>query len=474
MMSDTSWDFEAPSTPKPPRADVPRIGTQSPATPMTPSRPSSTGAPSGPPLGRTVFASPSSPSRPVGDRTGVLPPPLPSPPVKERIAGQTPVLNLTTATAPTFASPATPPTVAQSAQRVSANSQSGSPKTKGSWGWRALAAFVAGAILSGAAFTAGTIVSEQTETASPQTTPVINSGPTTLPSVAGPVTENPAAFVADELGPSVVQVLTNFGTGSGVVFQEGYIMTNNHVIENAEEIFIGDYEGRTLEATLVGTDPRADIAVLQVPGLDLPIAKLAVGQQLQVGQSAIAIGSPFDLTRTVTAGIISALNRPLENQNGTFTSMIQTDAPINPGNSGGPLANRRAEVIGINTAIRTDGVSNSNIGVGFAVPIDTANRVAERIIEGQSLEPGFLGVGRGQAAIGDVGVVIEDITPDSGADLAGLESGDRVLTVDGAPVTSFNELAGLITNNYPGDRIELEIVRGETARTISATLGDRP
>ena len=473
-MSDTSWDFEAPSSPKPSRPDVPRIGTQAAGAP-NPNRPSSTAGPSGPPLGRTVFAAPSSPSRPVGDRTGVLPPPLPSPPVQDRFTAQQPNLNLTTSAAPTFTPPATPPTVVESAQRVQANARPANPKPKGSWGWRALAAFVAGAVVSGAAFTAGTIATEPDEVAAPQTTTVVNPAPSTLPPATGPATENPAAFVAEELGPSVVQVLTNFGTGSGVVFQDGgYIMTNNHVIEDAEEIFIGDYQGRTLAATLIGRDPRADIAVLQVEGLDLPIASLAVGQQLQVGQSAIAIGSPFDLTRTVTAGIISALNRPLENQNGTFTSMIQTDAPINPGNSGGPLANRLGEVIGINTAIRTDGVSNSNIGVGFAVPIDTANRVAERIIAGQSLEPGFLGVGRGQAAIGDVGVVIQDITVGSGADLAGLESGDRVLTVDGAPVTSFEELAGLITNNFPGDSIELEIVRGETNRTISATLGDRP
>ncbi len=473
-MSDTSWDFEAPNSPKQSRPDVPRIGTQA-AGSSAPARPSSNAGPSGPPLGRTVFAAPSSPARPVGDRTGVLPPPLPSPPVKDRFTVQQPAVNLTAAAAPTFTPPATPPTVVESAQRIQTNARSVDPKPKGSWGWRALAAFVAGAVISGAAFTAGTIASEPDEVAAPQTTPVVNPAPSTLPPATGAAAKNPAAFVADELGPSVVQILTNFGTGSGVVFQEGgYVMTNNHVIENADEIFIGDYQGRTLAAELIGTDPRADIAVLQVADLDLPVAELAVGQQLQVGQSAIAIGSPFDLTRTVTAGIISALNRPLENQNGTFTSMIQTDAPINPGNSGGPLANRLGEVIGINTAIRTDGVSNSNVGVGFAVPIDTANRVAERIIAGESLDPGFLGVGRGQAAIGDVGVVIEDITPDSGAELAGLESGDRVLTVNGAPVTSFPELAGLITNNFPGDQIELEIVRGEAKQTITATLGDRP
>jgi putative serine protease PepD len=342
-----------------------------------------------------------------------------------------------------------------------------------------LIAFIAGALISGAAFTAGTIVSDgDTVTTAAQTSSPVTSiaaTPTAPPVESGTAGQNPAAFVADDLGPSVVQVVTDFGTGSGFVYRDGgYIMTNNHVIENASQIFVRDFQGRTLGATLVGADARADIAVLQVEELDLPVADLALGNELQVGQTAIAIGSPFDLTRTVTSGIISALNRPLENQGGTFTSMIQTDAPINPGNSGGPLANRVGEVIGINTAIRTDGVSNSNVGVGFAVPIDTGYRVAQRIVAGEPLDPGFLGVGAGQPAIGDVGVVIDDISPGSGAEEAGLQAGDRVLTVDGAPVTDFRELAGLITTNFAGDEIELEIVRGASPITLTATLGERP
>ncbi|MGI9608751.1 MAG: S1C family serine protease [Acidimicrobiia bacterium] len=350
-------------------------------------------------------------------------------------------------------------------------------KPKGTWGVRALIAFLAGALISGAAFTAGTIVTDDGSViaSSPTTLPVSNTTPAPAVRAPDPGAENPAAFVAEDLGPSVVQVVTNFGTGSGFVYRDGgYIMTNNHVIENATEVFVRDFQGRTLNASVVGADPRADIAVLKVDNLTLPAADLALGTELQVGQTAIAIGSPFDLTRTVTAGIISALNRPLENQGETFTAMIQTDAPINPGNSGGPLANREGEVIGINTAIRTDGVSNSNVGVGFAIPIENGYRVAERIVAGEPLDPGFLGVGAGQPAIGDIGVVIDDITPGSGAEAAGLQSGDRVLTVDGAPVTDFRELAGLITTNFPEDEIELEIVRGVEPLTVTATLGERP
>ncbi len=377
---------------------------------------------------------------------------------------------------PGFASPSVPPTAAESAARVAATATPDKPR--GRWGVRALIAFIAGALISGAAFTAGTIVADGdlVTTAAPTSSPVAtNTAPPAPPVAAGTEGANPAAFVADDLGPSVVQVVTDFGTGSGFVYRDGgYIMTNNHVIENAAQVFVRDFQGRTLSATLIGADPRADIAVLQVDDLDLPVADLALGNDLQVGQTAIAIGSPFDLTRTVTSGIISALNRPLENQGGTFTAMIQTDAPINPGNSGGPLANRVGEVIGINTAIRTDGVSTTNIGVGFAVPIDTGYRVAERIVAGEPLDPGFLGVGAGQPAIGDVGVVIDDISPGSGAEAAGLQAGDRVLTVDGAPVTDFRELAGLITTNFVGDQIELEIVRGVDPITVTASLGERP
>ncbi len=295
------------------------------------------------------------------------------------------------------------------------------------------------------------------------------------PTIEPPTVENPAAFVADRLGPSVVQIVASLGSGSGVVYQDGgYILTNHHVIEGSEQVFVIDSQGRTLQGRVIGSDSRADVAVVQVDDLDLPVAELALDQTLVVGQSAIAIGSPFELTRTVTAGIVSSLNRPLPNADGTFTAMIQTDAPINPGNSGGPLADRNGRVIGINTAIRTDGVDNTNAGVGFAVPIDTAFRVAERILNGESLEPGFLGVGAGQTAIGEVGVVIDDITPGSGAESAGLRSGDRVLTVEGAPVTDFFELAGLITNYFPGDEITLEVARGDETETLIAVLGERP
>lgn len=282
------------------------------------------------------------------------------------------------------------------------------------------------------------------------------SSSTTVP----PLVEElePAAFVAQILGPSVVQVETNVGLGSGVVFRDGLVMTNQHVIAAASQIQIRTSDGRTFETTLVGSDARNDIAVLQVEdGAGLPVAQLSTDDPV-VGQFAVAIGSPFQLQQTVTSGIVSALNRPVPNQAGGFNAMLQTDTAINPGNSGGALADRAGRVIGINTSIRTDGTSNSNVGIGFAVPIATALNVADRILAGDSLDPGVLGVA-GSTQDGEVGVLVDEVTAGGAAEAAGLLSGDRILTVNGAPVTSFDELAGLVQSYFSADEVELVIER---------------
>ncbi len=498
-MTDTNWDFETErdpamvpaASPEQPTfaapGGLPAQGTSSsqhpagqrpPSAVPTGTTPSVLRLPDAPtaPAGRTVFP-PTAPVPRVAmgptEPTGVYPAALPTPPVSPRhVMG---AQSVPTFTPPASSPPQVPPSLAQSTALRQAEVAAASAKKSRRWGWRAFVAFLAGALISGAAFTAGTLVAEETSpVAAPVTTPVSAPSNTPAASLAPTEGENPAAFVAATLGPSVVQIRTEVGAGSGVVYEDGgFIMTNNHVIDGYTQVQVIDSLGRTLNGTVVGADPRADIAVVQVDGLDLPVADLALSTKLTVGQTAIAIGSPFDLSRSVTSGIISALNRPLPNQNGTYTAMIQTDAPINPGNSGGPLANRLGQVIGINTAIRTDGVSTTNVGVGFAVPIDIAHRVAERITSGESLDPGFLGVGRGEAAIGEIGVVIGNISANSAADNAGLRDGDRVLTVNEAPVTDFAELAGLITNNFPGDEITLEIVRDQAPMSVTATLGER-
>ena len=346
------------------------------------------------------------------------------------------------------------------------------PSRKVSWIWPAVAAFILGGLLTAVGYRIGT---QATEPAAPVVTTVSN---TTVPPVvvAPPVIDSgaePAAFVADKLGPSVVTVETNRGLGSGVIFDDGLILTNNHVIEGAgESIKIRLANGGLLDAELVGADPRVDIAVVSVgTGRGLPEAELALGEELEVGELAIAIGSPFQLQQTVTAGIISALNRPVQNGLG-FTAMIQTDAPINPGNSGGALANREGRLIGINTAIQTAG-DTSNAGVGFAVPIDTAYNVAQRIIAGEDLVGGFLGVGGAASTDGSSGVEVTNLTAGSGAELAGIRVGDRIISIDGAPVVNLEQLAGIVSTRFPGDDVEIGLVRNSRDLVIVATLGER-
>ncbi len=343
------------------------------------------------------------------------------------------------------------------------------------WGWRAFVAFVAGGLLTGGGFAAAQLTQTADDGTLPAT-PVVTavSQPSVSPSVPPTNSDTePAAYVAEILGPSVVQIETDIGTGSGVIYQDGLIMTNNHVIEGATVISVSLRDGRHLPGQLVGSDVGADIAVVSVDkGQGLTPATLASGEKAKVGQAAIAIGSPFKLQQTVTEGIVSAVDRPVPS--GTrFTAMIQTDAPINPGNSGGALADRQGRVIGINTAIQTDGASTTNAGIGFAIPIDTALSVANRLVAGEPIESGLLGVRGAVAADGSAGVEVSEVTPGAPAEVAGIQLGDLILSIDGAPVTQFDELAGLVVAHAPGDTVALEIVRNGQPMVINVTLGRR-
>jgi len=349
------------------------------------------------------------------------------------------------------------------------------PKTR--WGWRAFVAFLGGGILAASGFASAQEFGND-EVATPPPAVVTSSTDSTAPPVVVQPpdldTTEPVAFVAQILGPSVVQVeIPNVGLGSGVVFGDGLIMTNHHVIDGSSNVDIRTSDGRVLAGQVLGSDARTDIAVVSVgEGSGLPIAELAVGVELEVGQTVIAIGSPFQLQQTVTSGIISSLNRPVFNGAG-FNPMIQTDAAINTGNSGGALANRNGSVIGINTAIQTDGLSTGNLGVGFAVPIETAKAIADRILAGDAIEPGFLGVAGGQTDDGSSGVNVEGLTEGSAAEVAGVLLGDRIVAIDGAPVTSIEELAGLVQTKFPGDAVALELFRDGERLTITAVLSQR-
>ena len=378
--------------------------------------------------------------------------------------------------------PATQTPVVEAEQKATTGSR---------WGWRALVSFVAGGLIAASGFGAAQLAPSNNADAEqvsldagagqttsstpadvPNTTiprPTRDSG--TVPLVP-PDVDEPASFVAVTLGPAVVQIETNFGLGSGVIFDDGLILTNSHVVQDATSVRVKLADGRVLTGEILGSDEKTDVAVVSVgPGLELPIAQLATGAKAQVGQIAIAIGSPFDLQQSVTAGIVSAVDRPISNVEGSVVAMIQTDAPINPGNSGGALADRQGRVIGINTSIQTDGNTNTNVGVGFAIPIDTAIRIADLLVAGEPIQPGFLGVRGAEPAGGEAGVELIEVTPESAAEGAGLLVGDRVLSLNGAPVTGFFELAGLVVANQAGDTVTLELIREGELITIDVVLG---
>lgn len=269
--------------------------------------------------------------------------------------------------------------------------------------------------------------------------------------------------------------------GSGVIISEtGYIVTNNHVVEGGEEILVTLHDKRQYRAKVVGTDPSTDLAVLKAVSNDpLPAAPLGNSDQVSVGEWVIAVGNPFRLTSTVTAGIVSALGRQVNIIEGRFgiEDFIQTDAAINPGNSGGALVNLQGELIGINTAIATE--SGSYEGYGFAVPVNLMARVVEDLIAHGEVKRGYLGVSivaidAAQARrIGldrVAGVYLDDIHPGSAAEIAGLETGDVVLSINGRQVNEPNELQRAVAIYRPGDNLNLEVWRDGDLRTFSVKL----
>jgi S1-C subfamily serine protease len=292
-------------------------------------------------------------------------------------------------------------------------------------------------------------------------------------------------------------------TGSGFVIDgEGHILTNNHVIEGAEKITVtlGDSE-TSHPAEVVGADPGTDVALLKVdaPAKELHPLTLGRSAEMEVGDPVVAIGNPFGLDRTVTSGIVSALQRQIQAPNGfSINHVIQTDAAINPGNSGGPLINAGGEVIGINSQIATGGGGNGNVGIGFAIPIDTIRDELEQLKTNGEVEHAFLGVSGGTItpelakAVNlpvEEGVLVQTVVKGGPADDAGLEAGNTTATIngeeirlggdiiteaDGEKVKSMEQLVELIQDAEPGDELKLKILRGGDEKTANVTLGTQP
>jgi len=296
--------------------------------------------------------------------------------------------------------------------------------------------------------------------------------------------DEPVVAVAEALVDSVVLVsVPEASHGSGIVFDDGgRIVTNAHVIDDADEVVVSLPNGRQIVAEVVGFDVRRDVAVLQLtePDNSLVPAVFAFTEDVQVGQLAVALGSPFDLDRTVTAGIVSAVGRVIDSYGCQLgfgaecagVSMIQTDAPINPGNSGGPLADREGRVIGMNTAIQSTGLTIGNIGVGFAIPSDTVVLVARRLILGEPIGTAWLGIRGESTTDGRPGAVIVEVVEGSPAELAGLLVGDRIFRSDGRIIRDMAALRADIQIRLPGSRVELEYERDGEVGLAQVQLGD--
>ena len=281
-------------------------------------------------------------------------------------------------------------------------------------------------------------------------------------------------------GPPQGDAPPNWGQGSGFVIDpSGVILTNHHVVRDADEILVNLKDGRELTAELLGGDEQSDVAVLRVAAGDLPSLPFADSEALEVGEWVVAIGSPFGLGETVTAGIVSAMGR---NQVGiaAHENFIQTDAAINPGNSGGPLINLAGEVVGVNTAIFSR--SGGYMGIGFAIPSNLARRITEQLREGGAVNRGYLGVviqnvTRDLAASfrldRDTGALVAEVAPDSPASAAGLRAGDVVTAVDGVEITNSGSLRNYVALREPESRAVLTVVRAGEELSVDVRIGSR-
>jgi len=273
------------------------------------------------------------------------------------------------------------------------------------------------------------------------------------------------------------------GMGSGfIVSENGYILTNNHVVEEADEIKVRLTDNREFDAELVGADPQTDVAVLKIEAEDLSPARLADSERLRVGDVVFAIGNPLGVGQTVTMGIVSATGRSNLNliERG-YENFIQTDAAINRGNSGGPLVNANGRVVGINTLILTSGFSSGNIGIGFAVPTNLAHSVMTSLVERGAVARGFLGVSiqgldADQAEILGLdsmdGALISQVSPGTPADKAGLQPGDVIVGVDGAPIGSPSELRLEIAQRKPGTETVIQYYRDGEPAEVTVNLAE--
>jgi len=316
--------------------------------------------------------------------------------------------------------------------------------------------------------------------------PVQNTSASAPKNAAPVIDRSSLAGIARGMQPAVVSIKTSVGEGSGVVISaDGYIVTNNHVVADAtgNAVEVTFNSGRILPAKIVGTDPKTDLAVVKTDTTGLTFASFGDSDAVQVGDTVLAIGSPLGLQGSVTAGIVSALHRTItvggEQQSQfqapsattTIGDAIQTDAPINPGNSGGALVDTNGKVIGINSAIATQG-SSGNIGVGFAISANKAKSVSDQLIKGGKVSHPYLGISLGEAQNG--GAQVQSVASGSPAASAGIKEGDVIVKVGDRTIATSEDLVGAIQSSSPGTKMDLTVVRNGSQSTVTATIGDQP
>ena len=313
---------------------------------------------------------------------------------------------------------------------------------------------------------------------SPAATTTVAADPAP-PATAAARSATDVSALYERVSTGVVSIETRSGAGGGtgsgfVIDTAGHIVTNQHVVDGAQTVRVRFSEGAPVSARIVGEDPSNDLALLKVDGGDRKLTPLALGSSkaLKVGQSAIAIGSPFRLEGTLTTGVVSAIGRSIGGEgNYSIDNVVQTDAAINPGNSGGPLLDAAGRVIGVNAQIAS--TSGANDGVGFAIPVDTVKKVLPALKAGREIKPPYLGVSTGDATTG-TGAQVAAVVDGGPAERAGLRVGDRIVAIGGREVTRPNDVSAIVTEREPGDRIQVRVRRGADERTLSVTLGTRP
>jgi putative serine protease PepD len=361
-------------------------------------------------------------------------------------------------------------------QTQDSSDTTGAPKHKRRFGATSLLALaIAGSTVGGgavgAALTAQVLAPPAAQAAIVTTQPIAQTTQST----------NVAGAVLDATGSSVVEInvtgqgtrgrFTVSGTGSGfVVDASGLILTNRHVIASASDITVQFSSGEARSAAVVGSDSANDLALLRVSDMPAGIPAVTLGNSdaVAVGETAIAIGSPFGLEQTVTQGIISAVDRTYSAGGSSLSHLIQTDAPINPGNSGGPLLNAQGQVIGITTLIESP--VEGNVGVGFAVPINIAKQQLTQLEGGATLAQGYLGISV-QEATNQSGLTVAAVQAGSGAATAGLRVGDIITAVDGTTINGFDDLAAQLAGKQPGTKVTLNRQRDQAEQQLVVTLG---